>query len=40
LINLAADLADREVETAGSFCPAHEILCHAQTQLYTRLFRS
>jgi urease accessory protein len=40
LNELARDLADRDIETAGSFCPAYEILCHAQTQLYTRLFRS
>ena len=26
--------------TAGSFCPAYEVLCHAQSRLYTRLFRS
>jgi len=37
---LANELVDRELETAGSFCPAYEILCHAQTQLYTRIFRS
>lgn len=37
---LAGDLEGRELETAGSFCPAYEVLCHAQTQLYTRLFRS
>jgi urease accessory protein len=40
LMTLAVDLADRDIETAGSFCPAYETLCHAQTQLYTRLFRS
>jgi urease accessory protein len=40
LSDLARDLADRDIETAGSFCPAYETLCHAQTQLYTRLFRS
>lgn len=40
LEKLASELADRELETAGSFCPAYEVLCHAQTQLYTRLFRS
>lgn len=40
LLNLANDLADRELETAGSFCPAYEVLCHAQSHLYTRLFRS
>jgi urease accessory protein len=37
---LAEELADRDLETAGSFSPAYEILCHAQSQLYTRLFRS
>ena len=37
---LAAELDGRELKTAGSFCTAYEILCHAQTQLYTRLFRS
>lgn len=40
LNDLAHELAERELETAGSFSPAYEILCHAQTQLYTRLFRS
>jgi urease accessory protein len=40
LEELADELADRDLETAGSFCPAYEVLCHAQTQLYTRLFRS
>jgi urease accessory protein len=33
-------LKGRELETAGSFCPAYEVLCHAQSHLYTRLFRS
>jgi urease accessory protein len=37
---LAGELADRDLETAGSFCPAYEVLCHAQSQLYTRIFRS
>ncbi len=40
LHHLAQELATRDLETAGSFCPAYEILCHGQTQLYTRLFRS
>jgi urease accessory protein len=40
LDDLATKLASREIETAGSFGPAYEILCHAQTRLYTRLFRS
>lgn len=37
---LADELADRPLHTAGSFCPAYEVFCHAQTGLYTRLFRS
>jgi urease accessory protein len=37
---LAEELAQREPETAGSFCPAYEVLCHAQANLYTRIFRS
>jgi urease accessory protein len=37
---LAEELADRPLETAGSFCPAYEVLCYAQSRLYTRLFRS
>jgi urease accessory protein len=37
---LAAELADRELATAGAYGPAYEVLCHAQSQLYTRLFRS
>ncbi len=37
---LAGELADRDLDTAGSFCPAYEVLCHAQSHLYTRLFRS
>jgi urease accessory protein len=37
---LARDFATRDLDTAGSFGPAHEMLCHAQSRLYTRLFRS
>jgi urease accessory protein len=37
---LTVELVDRSLETAGSFCPAYEVLCHAQSNLYTRLFRS
>ncbi len=37
---LAHDAAGRALETAGSFCPAYEVLCDAQRTLYTRLFRS
>jgi urease accessory protein len=38
--DLAAELAGRDLDTAGSFSPAYEILCDAQTHLYTRIFRS
>jgi urease accessory protein len=37
---LAVELASRGLETAGSFCAAYEVLCYAQSHLYTRLFRS
>ncbi len=37
---LAEELAERGLDTAGSFCPAYEVFCDAQTHLYTRLFRS
>jgi len=37
---LADELAGRDLDTAGSFCPAYEVICDAQTHLYTRLFRS
>ena len=37
---LAADVAERDLDAAGSFCPRYEVLCDAQTRLYTRLFRS
>lgn len=37
---LAGELCDRPLESAGSFTPAYEAFCHAQTGLYTRLFRS
>src|SRR5205823_3619326 len=37
---LAADVSGRGLETAGNFCPAYEVECHAQSRLYTRLFRS
>jgi urease accessory protein len=37
---LALAHADRDLSTAGSYCPAYEGLCHAQGRLYTRLFRS
>ncbi len=40
LMALARDVAARPLETAGSCCPAYEVLCHDQSQLYTRLFRS
>jgi urease accessory protein len=40
LERLAGEVAERPLETAGSSCPAYEVLCHDQSQLYTRLFRS
>jgi urease accessory protein len=40
ILSLAGELAQRRLETAGSFCPAYEVLCHEQSRLYTRLFRS
>lgn len=40
LYNLAEECSRRELATAGSSCPAYELYCHAQTRLYTRLFRS
>jgi urease accessory protein len=40
LQELAVNLADRPLETAGSQCPRYELLCHEQSRLYTRLFRS
>jgi urease accessory protein len=38
--SLAGEFGERGLETAGSFCPAYEVLCHEQSRLYTRLFRS
>ena len=40
IAELAEKHYDRPLETAGSNCPAFEILCHDQSQLYTRIFRS
>ncbi len=37
---LAAELVDRDPETAGAGCPSYEILCDEQTHLYARMFRS
>lgn len=37
---LVGETADRELDTAGTFSPAYEVLCDAQSRLYTRLFRS
>jgi urease accessory protein len=37
---LADSLLGRDLHSAGSCCPNYEVLCHAQSQLYTRLFRS
>ena len=38
--NLAADLAGRDLATAGAGCPFYEVLCDEQTRLYARMFRS
>ena len=38
--DLAADLVDRDPETAGAGCPFYEVLCDEQTRLYARMFRS
>jgi urease accessory protein len=40
IAELAGNLYDKPLETAGSNCPAYEILCHEQSQLYSRIFRS
>ena len=40
IAELAENLYDKPLETAGSNCPAYEILCHDQSKLYTRIFRS
>jgi urease accessory protein len=37
---LAADLVDRDPETAGACCPFYEVLCDEQTRLYARMYRS
>jgi urease accessory protein len=37
---LSQELVQRELAMAGSFSPAYEVLCYAQSHLYTRLFRS
>ena len=38
--SLAAELVDRDPETAGAGCPFYEVLCDEQTRLYARMFRS
>jgi urease accessory protein len=40
LTGLAEEMSARELSEAGSYCPAYEEHCHAQSRLYTRLFRS
>jgi len=40
IAELAQTYYDKSLETAGSNCPAYEILCHEQSRLYTRIFRS
>ncbi len=38
--HLAATCAGRSLASAGSGSPFYEVLCHEQTQLYSRLYRS
>jgi urease accessory protein len=40
IAELADTYYDKPLERAGSNCPAYEILCHEQSRLYTRIFRS
>ena len=40
LRELADAVQGRDLATAGATCPAYEILCDEQSQLYTRIFRS
>jgi urease accessory protein len=40
ITRLAEEYCEHDLETAGSFSAAYEVLCHAQTRLYTRIFRS
>lgn len=40
IAELASNIYDKPLETAGSNCPAYEILCYEQSQLYSRIFRS
>lgn len=37
---LAQEMAHRGLDQIGSYSPHHEVLCYAQTHLYSRLFRS
>jgi urease accessory protein len=37
---LVPALCERDAQTAGTGCPSYEVLCHEQTQLYARMFRS
>ena len=40
VMDLAEEYQARDLESAGSNCPAYEVLCDEQSQLYTRIFRS
>jgi urease accessory protein len=40
ILAMAGEVASRELDSAGSSCPAYEVLCDEQSRLYTRLFRS
>jgi urease accessory protein len=40
ICRLASELSDAPANRAGAGCPFYEVLCHEQTQLYARMFRS
>jgi urease accessory protein len=40
IAELATELSDRPLESAGSGAPFHDIWCDEQTRLYSRMFRS
>lgn len=40
LLELADRVQARDLATVGASCPAYEVLCDEQSQLYTRIFRS
>jgi urease accessory protein len=40
IADLAAELHDRDPQTAGAGSANYEVLCDEQTRLYARMFRS